>query len=125
MWDGFIKTAAVTPKIRVADVSYNAEEVIRLSREAAEEGTKIIVFPELVLTAYTCGDLFLQASLIRKAGRALLDVAHRTADLESLIFVGLPIEICGKLYNTAAVLQRGKILGFVPKRSLPNYNEYY
>ena len=125
MWDGFIKTAAVTPKIRVADVSYNAEEVIRLAREADEEGARIIVFPELVLTAYTCGDLFLQAPLIRKAGRALLDVAHRTADLKALIFVGLPVEICGKLYNTAAVLQGGKILGLVPKRSLPNYNEYY
>ena len=77
MWDGFIKTAAVTPKIRVADVSYNAEEVIRLAREAAAEGAKIIVIPELVQTAYTCGDLFLQAPLIRKAGRALLDVAQR------------------------------------------------
>lgn len=125
MKDGFIKVAAATPKIHVADVDYNAGEVIRMAHDAADEGAKIIVFPELVLTAYTCNDLFLQSPLIRKAARALLEVADKTDDLEALIFVGLPIEVCGKLYNVAAALQKGRILGLIPKRFIPNYNEYY
>lgn len=125
MKDGFIKVAAVTPKIRVADVDYNAGEVVRLAREAAEKGAKIIVFPELVLTAYTCNDLFLQSPLIRKAKQALSDVAEKTSDLDTLLFVGFPLEVCGKLYNAAAAVQKGKILGIIPKRFIPNYNEYY
>lgn len=125
MKDGFLKVASATPKIRVADCEYNAGEVIRLAREVASEGAKIVVFPELVLTAYTCGDLFLQFPLIRKAAQQLIRVARETADLEALLFVGLPLEVSGKLYNAAAALQKGRILGFVPKRFLPTYNEYY
>lgn len=125
MRDGFIKVAAATPKIRVADADYNADQVIRMAGEAAAAGAKVIVFPELVLTAYTCNDLFLQISLIRKAQSALGRVLQETAGLEALLFVGLPIEVAGKLYNVAAALQGGCLLGLVPKRYLPAYNEYY
>ncbi len=125
MKDGFIKIAAVTPKIRVADVDYNTKEVIRLFREAAGEGAKIIVFPELVLTGYTCNDLFLQSSLLREAGKGLREVIRASEAIRALVFVGLPLEVDGRLYNTAAALCGGKLLGFVPKRAIPNYSEYY
>ena len=125
MKDGFIKVAAVTPQVRVADVPYNTQEVIRLLREAAGEGAKIIVFPELVLTAYTCNDLFLQSPLLQEARHALTEVIHASASIRALVFVGLPLEVDGRLYNTAAALSDGKLLGFVPKRAIPNYSEYY
>ncbi len=125
MRDGFIKVAAVTPKIRVADVEYNTQQVISLYKEAAENGAKIIVFPELVLTAYTCSDLFLQTSLLQKAREALKKIVKESAGIKALTFVGLPLEVDGKLYNVAAALSDGELLGFVPKRNIPNYNEYY
>lgn len=125
MRDGFIKVAAVTPSVRVADVEFNTREVIRLMREAAQEGAKIIVFPELVLTAYTCNDLFLQSTLLREAGRGLQEVVRASAGIRALVFVGLPLEVDGRLYNTAAAVSEGKLLGFVPKRAIPNYCEYY
>jgi NAD+ synthase (glutamine-hydrolysing) len=125
MKDGFIKVAAVTPKVRVADVQYNTGEVIRLLKEAAEEGAKIIAFPELVLTGYTCNDLFLQSALLRETRAGLAKVVRFTEGIRALVFVGMPLEVDGKLYNTAAVLSDGKLLGFVPKRAIPNYSEYY
>ena len=125
MKDGFIKVAAVTPPVRVADVEFNTGEVIRLLKEAAAEGAKIIVFPELVLTAYTCNDLFLQSSLLRKARQGLCEVIRASEGIRALVFVGLPLEVDGRLYNTAAALSDGKLLGFVPKRAIPNYCEYY
>ena len=125
MKDGFIKVAAVTPPVRVADVEFNTREVIRLLREAAGEGAKIIVFPELVLTAYTCNDLFLQSSLLREARRGLGEVIRASEGIRALVFVGLPLEVDGRLYNTAAALSNGKLLGFVPKMAIPNYCEYY
>ncbi len=125
MKHGFIKTAAVTPKIRVADPEYNGKEMIRLMKEAAGKGAKIIVFPELCITGYTCGDLFLQETLLRGAREALFAVAEASADLDALIFVGLPWVKEGKLYNVAAALNRGEIIGMVPKTCLPNYGEFY
>ena len=125
MRDGFVKVAAVTPTVRVADTAYNTQEVIRLLREAAGEGAKIIVFPELVLTAYTCNDLFLQSSLLREAEKGLAEVLLASEGIDSLVFVGLPLEVDGRLYNTAAALSDGKLLGFVPKSAIPNYSEYY
>ena len=91
MRDGFIKVAAATPKIRVADCDYNAGEIVRLCREAAELGVKIIAFPELCITGYTCGDLFLQDTLIRSASGALSRIARETEELDMLIAVGLPV----------------------------------
>ena len=110
MRDGFIKAAAVTPKIRVADVDYNTEQVISLYREAAKNGAKIIVFPELVLTSYTCGDLFLQSSLLKKARAALKRIVKQSAGIKALTFVGLPLEVDGKLYRKATVGEVMKIV---------------
>ena len=125
MRDGFIKVAAVTPKVRVADVDYNMEQVLSLYREAAGSGAKIIVFPELVLTAYTCQDLFLQSSLLKKARLALKKLVSESEGTQALTFAGLPLEVDGKLYNVAAAFTDGELLGFVPKANIPNYSEYY
>ena len=125
MIHGFIKTAAVTPKVQVADPEGNAREIIRLAKEAAGNGAKIIVFPELCITGYTCGDLFLQELLLESAKEALLQIIRETRELDALIFAGLPWEKEGKLYNVAAVYQGGKLLGLVPKTCIPNYGEFY
>ncbi len=127
MRDGFIKVAAATPKIRVADCAYNAGEIVRLCREAAALGVKILAFPELCVTGYTCGDLFLQDTLIDAAAGALTRIAEETAGLDMLIALGCPVrdQWSGKLYNCAAILNRGKLRGLRPKRMLPNYGEFY
>lgn len=125
MKQGFIKAAAITPKIKVADVDYNKELICNSIKEAAAEGAKIIVLPELCITGYACSDLFLQELLLRSAKEALLEIAKGTKETDALIFVGLPYEHQGKLYNVAAALNRGKVLGLVPKTYLPNYNEFY
>ena len=111
MIHGFVKTAAITPKIRVADTAYNAREIIRLMTEAAGNGAKIIVFPELCITGYTCGDLFLQEALLVSAREQLYQIANASRGLDGLIFVGLPWMKDGKLYNVAAAISRGQILG--------------
>ena len=122
---GFIKVAAVTPKIRVADTIYNAARICRHMDETTAEGAKVVVFPELCITGYTCNDLFLQETLLNKAKEALLQVAEYTKDKEALFFVGVPVVRENKLYNTAAALFDGKILGFVPKANIPSYGEFY
>lgn len=125
MVDGFIKVAAVTPKIKVADTTYNAHEITNLILEADGAGAKIIVLPELCITGYTCGDLFLQDRLLREAKKALLEIAEHTKDTDALIFVGLPVEQEQKLYNAAAVLKGGEILAYIPKENIPSYAEFY
>lgn len=125
MRDGFVKVAAITPKVTVADVNENRKAMRRLISKAAEENAKIMVLPELCITGYTCQDLFLQETLLRQSREALLLLAEETKKIDALILVGMPLEHRGKLYNVAAVLNHGNILGFVPKRYLPNYNEYY
>ena len=125
MRDGFITVAAGTPKLRVADCPYNAEQSLILIRKAAEEGVKLLVLPELGLTGYTCGDLFLQPTLLRGAEDALGLLLEQTKELELVWLAGLPIRVGGALYNCAAVCQRGKILGVVPKTNIPNYGEFY
>ena len=125
MKHGFVKVAAVTPKIVVADTAYNADLICDCIAEASAAGAKIIVLPELCITGYTCGDLFLQEKMLREAKNALLKIAGFTRFMDCLIFVGLPYSYHGKLYNVAAALSEGKILGFVPKSCIPNYNEYY
>ena len=125
MRHGFIRTAAATPDIKVADPEYNRQQISRLIDEAVKEKAKLIVFPELCLTAYTCGDLFWQDSLIRKAKEELGALVKDTRDKDILVFVGLPWEQNGKLYNVAAAIHSGKLLGLVPKRNLPNYSEFY
>ena len=125
MRDGFIKAAAVTPKVKVADVAFNKEQILLEMKRAAEEGAAVIVFPELCITGYSCRDLFLQESLLREAVLALLEIAEQTKDINAVVFVGLPYVHNGKLYNVAAALCRGQILGLVPKTYLPNYQEFY
>jgi len=125
MKHGFIKAAAVTPKIKVADTKYNAQIICEKLEEAYERGAKIIVFPELCITGYTCGDLFLQGLLLEEAWKALLKIAEATDGRDALVMVGLPVEKDGKLYNAAAVLQDGCILGLVPKANIPSYAEFY
>ena len=125
MRHGFIKVAAVTPKIRVADPVYNAGEICRLMVQAGDRGAKLIVFPELSLTGYTCGDLFLQPRLLDEAKRQLLRVAAASAGRDALVMAGLPLEREGKVYNAAAVIQDGRVLGIVPKANIPAYGEFY
>lgn len=125
MRQGFIKVAAATPKAVVADPIENAQRICTLVKETAENGAKIIVFPELSLTSYSCSDLFLQETLLSEAKKALLFLAEQTKDMDALIFVGLPYEHLGKLYNVAAAVNHGKILGLVPKTYIPNYGEFY
>ena len=127
MRDGFVKVAAGTPKIRVADCAYNAGQVIALMEQAAEQGVKVLALPELCLTGYTCGDLFLQDTLLRGAEEALGTVLEATKELDILAAVGLPVrnKWTGKLYNCAAILCRGELWGLAPKLHLPNYGEFY
>ncbi len=125
MLDGFIKVAAATPKIKVADTQYNAEAILGMIREAEENGAKIIVLPELCLTGYTCQDLFLQDRLLESAKEQLICIAEETTESDALIFIGMPIEKEHKLYNVAAVLQGGEVLAFIPKQNLPTYGEFY
>ena len=125
MRQGFVKVAAATPDIRVADVDYNTEQICRMMDEAAGEGAKIIVFPELCITGYTCSDLFTQEVLLDHAREALRKIAAHTADKDALIFVGAPISVDGELYNVAAALNHGRILGLTTKTFLPNYGEFY
>ena len=125
MKDGFIKVAAVTPGVRVADPVYNAEKVREGIDSAMVEGAKLIVFPELVISGYTCGDLLLQHTLIDACKRELKGIADYTSGLDVLVFVGLPYYFRDKLYSVAAVLHRGLCLAMIPKAFIPNYSEFY
>lgn len=125
MRDGFIKIAEATPDLHAADCAYNTSEIVKLAKEAAAKGAKLITFPELCLTGYTCGDLFLQETLLEGALDALNTVCRETAELAAVIVVGLPLRVRGKLYNVAAVVNAGDVLAFVPKTHLPNYSEFY
>lgn len=125
MKHGFVKVAAVTPKVKVADPHYNAKVIGKGIEEAAERGARVIVFPELCLVGYTCGDLFLQELLLAQALEALSEVTAATEGTDALVFVGLPLIKKHKLYNVAAVLQDGEVLAFIPKRYIPSYAEFY
>ena len=125
MKDGFLRVAAATPKVRVADPQYNAQQIMDLIGQGYSRGVKLMVFPELCLTAYTCADLFGQKALLRKAREELDRIVRFTDGKDILVFLGLPWERDGKLYNAAAAIQKGRLLGIVPKRNLPNYSEFY
>lgn len=125
MKHGFIKVAAITPRIKVADPVYNGRQICERMEEAVEKGAKIIVFPELCLTGYTCGDLFLQELLLKTAKEQLRVIADASEGNDALVFVGLPVEKDYKLYNVAAAIHDGKVLGMIPKRFIPAYAEFY
>lgn len=125
MNDGFIKCAAATPKVKVGDTEYNKQQILIQISEAEKHGAKVMVFPELCVTAYTCGDLFLQDSLIKDALKAVFNIAKATDKTDMLIAVGVPLAVGSKLCNAAAVIKSGRVLGFVTKSNLPNYSEFY
>ena len=125
MKNGFVKVAAATPDIRVADVEFNTQNIINTMEEAQKNGAKILVFPELCVTGYTCSDLFDHSVLLKASRKALLQIAENTNDKDMLVFVGAPLEVNGKLYNVAAAMNQGEIIGFTTKTFLPNYGEFY
>lgn len=123
---GLAKIACVSPEVRVADCAFNTEKIIENANKAANDGAKIILFPELCITAYTCGDLFFQSALRQSALNSLHHLCLQLKTLDAVVVVGLPlVGDNGKLYNVAAVIFHGEILGIVPKTNLPNYNEFY
>ena len=125
MKDGFVSVACGTPKLRLADCNYNAEQTFTMMRKAEKAGAKVLVLPELGLTGYSCGDLFYQDTLLRSAEEALSTVLAATRNLEVVTAVGVPLRVNNKLYNCAVIIQKGAILGVVPKTHLPNYGEFY
>lgn len=125
MKDGWIKIACVTPPLRVADCTYNVQQIIQSAKEAAECGVKLIVYPELCITGYTCGDLFLQETLLQGALDALHLILQETKEYDAILIVGLPFVQNGALYNCAAVCNQGTVIGIVPKKNIPNYSEFY
>ena len=125
MKDGYIRAAAATPKIRVADPDYNELQLERQLEEAEIAGAKIVVFPELSLTGYTCRDLYWQTPMLEGACRALARLIRFTEGKDLIAFVGLPWEESGKLYNVMAAVCNGELLGMIPKSYIPNYSEFY
>ncbi|MCC8153752.1 MAG: NAD(+) synthase [Tannerellaceae bacterium] len=121
---GFVRVAAAKPLVQVADCGYNISRIEGLMRQASEQEVQIIAFPEMAITAYTCMDLFFQQTLLQEAEKALLELVDRTADLELLTIVGMPLVAENRLFNTAVVFQQGRILGVVPKTYLSNYKEF-
>ena len=115
MKDGFIKVGACSPDIEVANTKKNAETIIKYVKEAEEKGVKLLCFPELCITGYTCGDLFLTETLLENAVSALSFIKQETKDTDAVFIVGLPVRVSGKIYNGAAVLHGGEIIGFVTK----------
>ena len=125
MKNGFLKVCTLSPALRVADCAYNTQETIAAMQQAAQDGAALAVFPELGLTGYTCSDLFLQQPLLDAAEQGLRDILRASETLELIAVVGLPVRVDGALYNCAAVVCHGALLGLVPKTHLPNYAEFY
>ncbi len=125
MKDGFIRVAASAPKLRVADCEYNSEMLIQKIHEMSAKDVDVVTFPELCITGYTCGDLFLQEALLKGALDGLMKITDATKECDTVFVVGLPLMHQGRLYNVAAVLLRGEVLGLVPKSHIPSYSEFY
>ncbi len=122
---GMLRAASISPELRVADVDFNVAEITAAMAQAAAQGVQLALFPELCITAYSCGDLFFQTQLHEAAAAGLQRIAEATATHEIAVVVGLPVPVDGRLYNCAALLAQGQIIGVVPKIFLPNYNEFY
>lgn len=125
MKDGFVRVGVITPNVKVADVKYNVQEIIKQVRIAEDKSINLLVFPELCVTAYTCGDLFLQEQLISSSNDGVFQIAKETKNISTIIVVGAPVRYMNSLYNCGIVIYRGNILGIVPKVHIPNYNEFY
>ena len=122
---GFVRIATAIPGVKVGDCKYNAQQIESLIIQAEGKGVEIICFPELSITAYTCGDLFAQQLLLDEAEMCLISILDFTRSLDIISIIGLPVSYHGTLLNCAAVIQKGKILGLIPKTYLPNYKEFY
>src|SRR5665647_2891418 len=122
---GFARTACAVPKIKLADCQYNVEEIIHLAQKALDQGVEVLLFPELGITGYTCGDLFFQRELQKNAILALKKLCEWSIDKKILMVAGIPLVVGGSLYNCGVVLNSGKILGIVPKTYIPNNQEFY
>ena len=122
---GFVKVCAATPEIRVADVEFNTEQIIKAIKDSAENGSQLTVFPELCVCGYTCGDLFNQKTLLDGVEQSIAKICKATEGIDTLVFVGAPVSFCGRLYNCAIGIHSGKILGVVPKTYIPSYGEFY
>ena len=122
MKDGFVKVAATAPDSKVADCKYNVQKMIEKAEELAGKGVRIVVFPELCITCYTCSDLFLQEPLLAGAEKGLETYTRQTEKLDLLSIVSLPLSHQGRLYNVAAVVKGGRVLGLVPKSHIPMYS---
>ena len=125
MKHGFLKVATAAPHVTVADCSANVKEMISIAQAAYADGVRLLVFPELCITGYTCGDLFLQEILLEEAKNQLVQIAEATTGKDAIVIVGLPLERDGRLYNVAAIMQNGMVLGLVPKANIPSYAEFY
>ncbi|MBQ5389979.1 MAG: NAD(+) synthase, partial [Clostridia bacterium] len=124
MKDGFIKVAAYSPRVAVADPTANAATAIDACRRAEQAGAKLLVLPELFLSGYTCGDLFFQTKLLADCEQALTKLLAETADTDVLTLIGIPFAWCNRLYNCVAVLHGGRLLGILPKTNIPDYKEF-
>ena len=125
MKHGFLKVACATPKIKVADCSYNVNEMINIAKEANNERVKVLVFPELCITSYSCADMFFSNVLLDSSYKALVHYIEQTKEYDMLSIVGLPMFYENKIYNCAAVVKSGELLGVVAKSNLPTYGEFY
>lgn len=123
--NGFIKVAAITSNVYLNDINSNVNDIVSKAKEANEMGAKIITFQELALTGYSLQDMFAQSNTLRKAKEGLIEITNKTKDLDLLMVVSLPYSFKGKIYDAAAVISKGKILGIATKKYLPNYNEFY
>ena len=121
---GYVKVAAAVPRVKVADCKFNAAEIEKEIIMAEGKGVQVIIFPELCITGYTCGDLFAQQFLLDEAEMGLIQILNNTRQLDIISIVGMPVPVNGALLNTAVVIQKGRLLGVVPKTYLPNYKEF-
>ncbi len=122
---GIVRVATIAPELKVADIDYNIDKIMEAASDAANNGANIVLFPELAVTGYTCGDLFFQRDFVKAAEQSLLDLAEFTSGSGVTLIVGVPVEDSGKLFNCAAVISQGSILGIIPKSFLCNTSQYY
>lgn len=122
---GFVRVGCVVPELKIADIEFNVNEIIKQTKIASENKVQILCFPELSITGYSCADLFHQDILIEKTIKALQTILNETKDINTILIVGAPIRANNQLFNTAIVMQKGEILGIVPKTYIPNYQEFY
>ncbi|MFT8391158.1 MAG: nitrilase-related carbon-nitrogen hydrolase, partial [Sporolactobacillus sp.] len=121
----FIRAAAACPRVRVADCTYNVQQIKVCIEQALAQKSKLLIFPELSVTGYTCGDLFLQKHLLDEAEKGLAEICQFSLNKDIVIAVGMPLQLHSKIYNCGCVIYDGRLLGVVPKSFIPNYEEYY